>query len=193
MLRLSARNALGFLIVAAVGALLLVILRNYRGPKPEEELHEMPRQVDLALKQVNFTETEGDLRRWTLLADTAAHSMEQGKTTVENVRMTFFDRLGEQQSTLEARQGEIRTEAREVKAWGEVTVRHRTGYEFYTEKLQFRGSEGKLETAEPVRLIAPAMEVTGTGLELNVDDRSFSILKAVSARIDPQRIGAGEN
>lgn len=172
------RNALAVLILALATALTLFIVSNLRDNAPEEILESLPKNVDISLKEINYTETRDGQRSWTLTAHSAAHNLAEGVARIDNIRMTFFDeKMGELH--VAADHGSLATEQRAVTAEGHVTIRSPEGYTFYTERLDYRESERVIRTDAPVRLESSLLNMTGRGLRLNVDDRSLVVLSMV--------------
>ena len=92
--KLTLRNVLGFVIVLMALSLALTVVHNFRGGLPEEILDALPKNVDLALKKIDYTETRDGVRRWNLTADSAEYNVKSGTTVVQNVSMTFYDEKG---------------------------------------------------------------------------------------------------
>lgn len=182
--RLNARNVLPFVILLLAAVLTVTVIRNFQGGSPEEALEALPRNIDLSLKEISYTETRDGLRHWTLAADSAAHSMGEGVTRIENIRMTFYDRQGAEDVTLTARSGSFRADTREVEIHGDVVVKSPRGFALYTEHLQYREKDRLLLTSDPVRMVSDRMELTGKGMRLSVPDRTLKLLSAVRARIE---------
>lgn len=181
--KIPARHLLIAAVLLLAGALAVLVARNYRGFSPEEIVESLPRNVDLSLQEISYTETREGVRRWTLIADSAAHSAGEGITRIENIRMTFYDVDGLGDLTLTARQGEFRIEEREVEVRGEVVVKSPKGYTVYTEELHYREADRTASTEVPVRLLSETMEVTGTGMRLDLRDQTMELLDDVKARI----------
>lgn len=181
--RLNIRNFLALVILVLAGALTVTVVRNFQGVSPEEALEALPRNIDLSLKEIRYTETSDGLRRWLLVADSAAHSVGEGVTRIENIRMVFYDRSGAEDVTLTARSGSFRVDSREVEARGDVTVKSPRGFALYTEHLSYREADRVIWTADPVRMVSDRMELTGKGMRLSVVDHTLELLSAVRARI----------
>lgn len=178
--RLNVRNLLAVVIFALAGALAIIVAQNFRGGAPEEILEALPHDVDLSLQQINYTETEEGRPRWTLVADSAAHSVQDGVTRIENIHMTFYDEeMGD--VILTAANGEMDSESRNVTVRGEVVVKSPQGYALYTEKLHYLEAQRLVRTGDPVRLVSEKMETTGVGMVLDVQKRSLALLSRVDA------------
>lgn len=180
--KVNTRHLLGLVILVLSGILAAVVVRNYRGPASEDVVAALPRNVDLSLREIHYTETREGVRRWTLIADSAAHSAGAGITRIENVRMTFYDLQGAGDLTLDAREGTLTTATREVEVSGEVVVHSPRGYTLYTDRLQYAEAERRIRTEAPVRIVSQAMEVTGRGMHLDVEKHTFVLLADVKAR-----------
>lgn len=188
--RLNIRNLLALVILVLAGALTITVIRNFQGALPEEDLEALPRNIDLALKEIRYTETSDGIRRWTLVADSAAHSVSEGVSRIENVQMTFYDRQGAEDVVLSARSGSFRVDTREVEVHGDVEIKSSRGYALYTEQLNYSEADRVVRTAASVRMVSAGMELTGKGMRLNVVDHTLVLLSAVRARIEATaRIG----
>jgi LPS export ABC transporter protein LptC len=182
--RLNIRNLLALLIIMLSGALILTVVRNFQGVLPEEDLKALPRNIDLALQEIRYTETSDGLRRWTLVAESAAHSVSEGVSRIENIQMTFYDPQGAEEVSLSARSGSLQADSREVEAQGDVVVKSSRGFALYTEQLTYREADRMIRTAAPVRMVSDQMELTGKGMRLSIADHTLVLLSAVQARIE---------
>lgn len=182
--RLNIRNLLAVVILVLAGALTVTVIRNFQGASPEEALEALPRNIDLSLKEIRYTETSDGRRRWMLVADSAAHSVGEGLTRIENIRMTFYDRQDAEDVILTARSGTFRVESREVEVHGDVVVKSPRGFALYTEHLTYGEADRVIRTAAPVRMVSDRMELTGKGMRLNVVDHTLELLSAVRARVE---------
>jgi len=182
--RLNIRNILAFVILVLAGTLTVTVIRNFQGPSPDEALEALPRNIDLSMKEIRYTETSDGNRRWMLVADSAAHSMGEGVTRIENINMVFFDRRGNEDVILTARSGSFQVDSRQVEVHGDVVVKSPRGFVLYTEHLTYGEADRMIHTSDPVRMVSEGMELTGKGLRLNVDNHTLELLSSVRARIE---------
>lgn len=182
-IKLSSRNILGFFIAGLSSVLLVTVLVNYRERAPEELIEALPKNVDIVLKGIDYTETRDGVRRWHLLADSADYNVTDGYTLIRDVFMTFFDEQGERIATLKSQTGELHTESKEVTARGEVVVESVRGYVFYADYLDFSEAARLITTDAPIRMHSDELELTGTGLKFEVDKHAYQVLSQVKARI----------
>lgn len=178
--RLHLRNGLAVVILALAAALALVIVSHLRGNAPEEVLESLPKNIDLSLQKIDYTETRDGQPVWTLRADSAAHNLKEGVARIENVQVTFYDkRFGN--LSLRADHGELATEKREVTAMGHVVIHNPRGYSFYTDRLEYHESDRIIRTDQPVRLVSANGVISGRGMRLNVGNRTVTLLDDVRA------------
>ncbi|NOQ51261.1 MAG: LPS export ABC transporter periplasmic protein LptC [Desulfuromonadaceae bacterium] len=176
---LNLRRLLAILILIAVLFLGTVIWRHLRQQRPEDLLNALPKQIDLALEQLHYTQTEEGRRRWTLDADKAEYQRQQGQVSLKTVQLTLFEagRLG--QVRLQADQGLLDQEERQVEVWGNVIIKTERGEQLYTERLHYDDQQRRLYTDEPVRLLSERMELTGIGMQVDLEQEQLLIKKEV--------------
>ncbi len=182
-IKITPRNVLGFFIVLMALSLAFTVLWNFRVGSPEEFLEALPKNVDLALKKIDYTETRDGVRRWTLIADSADYNVKAGTTVVQKVFMTFYDEKGQEAGTLTAKKGEMQSDNTKVTVSGDVVVVSSRGYSFYSDQLDYSDGARMLTTDSPIEIVSTRMKLTGTGLGLNVDTQAYRVLANVKATI----------
>ena len=155
-------------------------LRNYRVFGPDAAVEFIPDNVDLTLKNINYTKTRAGEPLWTLVADSATHSKEEGTIRIKNVRMTFFDReTGDIELT--ADQGELMPEYRRVTVSSNVIVLSSPENTLQTEYLEYDEASNILETDRMVKINFDHFKVSGKGMQMNVKEQSIVLLSDVKA------------
>lgn len=188
--KLNIRNFLALLIVGGIVVLALTVLRNQDRLSPGAMLETVAPEADLALRRIHYTETRDGVRRWTLEADSAQHDVGAGVTRIENIRVAFHPEGGSgTDTTMTAREGTVKIEEGELSVRGNVVVQSPDGYTVETESLRYREAERQIRTSDPVRLLSEGMEMTGTGMILNIHEQTFTLLADVHATLDAQVIG----
>ncbi len=176
---LKMRRLLALLILLAVVALVAAVWQNLSQQDPQELLDALPHQIDLSLDQLHYTQSEEGQRRWTLDADKAEYRREKNLAQLENVSLEFFQagQLGDVK--LSARHGTLQQESRQVEVWDQVVVSTAREEHLYTERLHYDDQARRLTTAEPIRFVSPQMEMTGTGLQVDLDTGRLQVKKNV--------------
>ena len=172
---LSPRRVLALLMVLTVAVLAVMLWRYFQQQAPEELLEALPKQVDLSLDELHYTQNEGGKRSWTLAAKRAEYQRESGTALLDDVQMTLYDagRFGEVR--LQAEHGQLQQAERQVTVWGQVEVDTSEGQRLLTERLHYDDARRLLTTQEPIRFSAPRLELTGRGLEVNVETGQLQV------------------
>jgi LPS export ABC transporter protein LptC len=177
---LTSRNLITLVLILVAGTLSVLALRSWRKWEPEATFESIPENVDLTLRKIKYTKTRDGEPLWTLVADSADHSMEDGITRIINVRMIFFDhKIGD--ITLTADQGEILSENRTVKVHSNVTLMSPPSNVMLTDFLEYKESANILHTDSEVRLNFDHFEVIGKGMQMDVVNRNLILLSNVKA------------
>ena len=163
------RRLLALLILISIAVLTAVIYRHLQQQSPEEVLRMLPENIDLALEDLHYTQNEDGQRRWTLDAATAEYQRDSSVAKLETVRLLFYKAGEFGDINLQSEQGQLTQETRQVDVWGNVVLKTERGEELFTEHLHYDDQSRLLSTAESIRFLSPQMELTGTGLQIDID------------------------
>lgn len=180
------RRLLAVLILVAVLAVGIAIWRHLQQRSPLEILEALPEQIDLSLEQLHYTHNEEGKRSWTLDADKAEYRRDEGQALLDAVHLTLYDAGKFGEVTLIAKQGRLEQEKQQVEVWGKVEVVTARGEHLYTERLHYDGQQQLITSADPVRMVSPRMELTGTGLWVDVDRGLLRVEKDVWLMLLPK-------
>ena len=179
------RHLLALLILISIVGLTTVIYRHLQQQGPEEILSMLPENIDLALEDLHYTQNENGQRRWTLDADTAEYQRDSSLAKLEAVRLQFY-RAGEfGDINLRADQGQLAQDTRQVDLWGNVILQTERGEHLFTEKLHYDDQIRQLSTEDPIRLLSPQLELTGTGLQVDIDQGRMLVKDKVWVMLYP--------
>ena len=165
----SFRRLLALLILISVIALTTVIYRHLQQQSPEELLSMLPKDIDLALEDLHYTQSEDGQRRWTLDADKAEYQADNSLAKLDTVKLLFYDTGQFGNLTLQADQGQLAQETAQVDVWGDVIVTTGRGDQLFTERLHYDDKIRQLSTADPIRFLSSQLELTGIGLQIDID------------------------
>lgn len=173
------------LILGSVAALAFVLWRYLAQQTPVELLEALPKQVDLALEKLHYTQNEDGRRSWTLTADQAEYQRDSGEALLQRVHLVLY-RAGQfGEVTLDAGQGRLRQEQQQVEVFDQVVVRTDRQEQLQTKKLIFDGRRNRLTTDEKIRLLTPGLELTGAGLEVDLEQGRMLVKSQVRLLISP--------
>jgi len=190
---MSLRNLLALLILLSVAALVIALGFNLPGKDAEELLELLPKQVDLALEKIHYTQNEGGQRRWTLDADSAAYQREAGLISLQNVEMVFFDIGRYSEVKMTAAEGVFDQQQEQVDVWGDVEITTDQNEHFYTDRLRYKQKTRQVVSDERVRMVSPQLQVAGEGLQLDLQAGRMSIMRDVHALFPPTTDERSEN
>lgn len=177
---LTVRNLLILVLILVVIGLSLFSLVSHREWGLETSFEPIPENVDLTLRNIKYTKTRDGDPLWTLIADSADHSMEDGITRIVKVRMVFFDpQMGD--IVLTADQGELIPENRTVKVRSNVKVTTPPDNVMLTEFLEYKEASNSLHSDKEVRINFDHFEVVGKGMKMDIEKRLLIVLSNVKA------------
>jgi len=163
------RRLLALLILISVIALTTVIYRHLQQRSPEEILSMLPENIDLALEDLHYTQNEDGQRSWTLDADKAEYQGDSSLAKLEVVKLLFYDTGQFGDLMLQADQGQLVQETSQVDVRGNVILTTGRGDQLFTERLHYDDQVRQLSTEDPIRFLSSQLELTGTGLQIDID------------------------
>ncbi len=179
------RRLLAVLILLSSVVLTTVIYRHLQQQSPKEILSMLPENIDLAVADLHYTQNEEGLRRWTLDADTAEYDRDSGLATLTVVRLLFYEAGQFGDVNLKADQGQLEQETRQVDVWGNVTVETENGEQLFTERLHYDDQTRQLSTEDPIKFLSADIELTGTGLKVDIDQGHMLVKENVRMILYP--------
>lgn len=157
--------AAAVLLVAAIGAFL--VLREPPREQPPEEAAAISDRFDVEAKGIHHeARKNGDLA-WTLDADDAGYTREDGQARIRNLRTVLLSADG-RKITITASTGIINTKTNDMVLTGDVRVSD-GAMRLMTEVLYYTDATRLIRTDTPVRIEADDMDITGDRLRYSLD------------------------
>jgi LPS export ABC transporter protein LptC len=128
-------------------------------------------------------ETDSGRVRWKLAAPRALRYNTRNVFVMDAPRIEFFDRMGNLQTTLVARNGEYSLATHDMLAYGDVVATTTKGEILETDSLRYLNDTDKIVSDSFVKLTRGGDVVTGIGLECDHTLESVDIKRDVRARI----------
>ena len=179
------RRLLALLIVISSVVLTTVIYRHLQQRSPKEILSMLPENIDLALSDLHYTQSEEGRRSWTLDADTAEYERDSGLAKLTAVRLLFYEAGQFGDISLQAEQGQLAQETRQVDVWGNVRVKTESGEQLFTERLHYDDQIRQLSSEDPIRILSSDVELTGIGLQIDIDQGHMLVKDKVRMLLYP--------
>jgi len=174
---LNLKRILGVLIIVSLVALGVVVSRHLIQSDPEQLIELLPKDIDLALQNLHYTQNEDGQRRWTLDADKAEYLKENSTARLEEVRLVYYKAQSFGDVHLKADRGELAQDSRELDVWGDVVLTTERQEKFFTDRLHYSDQKRRLSTESNIRIVSPRLDLTGTGLQVDVD-KGYLVVKS---------------
>ncbi len=172
------------ILIVLVGGIVLVSLRaGLRGGKNTETVEKVSTEgADMQLKKIRFVEDKQGEKTWELEAESVNQYQEQNILVLEDVKLTFYAKEG-RIIYLTAKQGKIYQDSKNVDLTGEVVLTSSDGYQLKTHSASYRHSEKIVSTSDPVEIDGEQIQLTGKGMLVNVEAKTFKVLSQVKTHL----------
>lgn len=171
------------IILATLYLVVTLVLKANDSGKRKEGLPDLPRNVDLSLKKIHYTETKDGVRKWDLFAETGDVDKKSEVTKLSGVRLVLPGDAKSGEITLSADHADYFNTTKDVNLYGKVEARSVSGMEFSTERALYKAVGSLITTADPIRFSDGRLTVEGVGMEFSVTNRDVKILHQVKTTI----------
>ena len=175
------------LLMVLIGGIVLVSLRaNLRARKASEAVEKLPKVstggADMQLKKIRFVEDKQGQKTWELEAESVLQYQEQNIMVLENVKVTFYAKEG-RIIYLTGKQGKVYQDSKNVDLLGDVVLTSSDGYQLKTHSASYRHLEKIVSTPDPVEINGEQIRLTGKGMLVDVEAKTFKILSQVKTQL----------
>lgn len=184
------RHVLAAAIVLVTLYLVISLALNVGvGRKAEKVLPALPRNVELSLKNIHYTETKDGVKKWDLYAEQGEYDKEREVTRLRKVRFILPGDARTGDITLRADQADYLNASKDVTLSGNVVATSVSGMQFSTGHVAYQSARSLVTTDDRVRYADGQFDVDGVGMEFSVKSRDLRILKDVRAVVRPVKKG----
>ena len=106
----------------------------------------------------------------------------QNMMDLENVKVTFYAKEG-RIIYLTGKQGKVYQDTKNVDLSGDVVLTSSDGYQLKTHSASYRHSEKIVSTGDPVEIDGEQIRLTGKGMLVDVEAKTFKILSQVKTHL----------
>ncbi len=172
------------LLIVLIGGIVLVrLLGNLRANKGSEAVEKVSTQgADMQLKKIRFVEDKQGEKTWDLEAESVNQYQEQNMLVLEDVKLTFYTKEG-RIVYLTGKQGKVYQDSKNVDLTGEVVLTSSDGYQLKTHSASYRHSGKVVSTSDPVEIDGEQIRLTGKGMLVDVEAKTFKILSQVKTHL----------
>ena len=178
-----------FVILASLSLVAIIVIKIYKGRVTKQLLRKLPKNIDVSLKKIHFTETREGIKKWDLVADKAEFDKRKEVTHLTGVHLTIAagGKMGD--ITLTAPRADYHNITRDVRLDGKIIANSSSGMEFTLENAEYIAARSVIVSSGRVRFTDGKLTMEGVGMEFKPETKNFRILSGVTANIVP---GAGK-
>lgn len=177
------------IVLATLYIAVSLALKLGSGGKKEEGLPALPRNVEISLSKIHYTETKDGVRQWDLFAGKGEYDKARDVTRLTDVRLVLHERGKEGEITLVSDRADYFNASKDVVLTGNVVAKSEGGMEFASGRASYQSKRSLVVTDDRVRFTDGGMSVSGVGMELSVKTRQVRILRDVTATVAPGKKG----
>jgi LPS export ABC transporter protein LptC len=180
------RHLLALVIIVATLALAAVIaLKVWRGMRSGPVLPSLPKNIDVSLQKIHYTETKSGVKKWDLLADKAEYDKTGDVVRMSGIRLDVALAGKSGNINLTSARADYFTGTRNVVLTGNVVAKSASGMEFTTGRVEYVAAGSMLRSADRVKFTDGNLTVEGVGMEFMVDTKRLKIMQQVNASYTP--------
>lgn len=169
-------------IVIIISVVAIIMIMESRKSSLSRQLKIMTDNVDLQVKNVNYTDVGESGLKWEIKADSAKYIKSENLAMFNHVRVKLIMKDG-RNIIMTGNDGTLNTVTKDMEISGNVEVVSDKGDRLTTDILKYSGSEQRIYTEAAVKMENPRMQVRGVGMSLSLDDKDVALLSRVKASI----------
>jgi len=182
----KAKIAILIAILLIGGVVLVRLWANLQERKASEAAVEIPKpstgDASQELQKVHFVEDKHGRKTWELEAKTVRLYQDENISVLEDVKVTFYAKEG-RIFYLTGKQGKVHQGSKDVELMGDVVLTSNDGYQLKTQSVSYLHSEKTVSTSDPVEIEGEEIRLTGKGMLVNMDDKTFKVLSQVKTQL----------
>jgi len=180
---------LALVIIGAVLALAAAIaLKAYRGMRSGPVLPSLPKNIDVSLQKIHYTETKGGIKKWDLVADKGEYDKVGEIVRLTGIRLEVALAGKTGGIVLTADRADYHPKTRDVELVGNVIAKSESGMQFTTGQIAYSAARSLLKTVDRVKFNDVDLAVEGVGMEFRVDTKQAKIMHEVTASYSPGKV-----
>ena len=167
-------------IVVSVAAVIMIM--DSRDSSQGPPLMIMSDNVDLQVKNINYTDVGDSGLKWEIKADSAKYLKSENLAMFDQVRVKLVMEDG-RVIIMTGDKAKLRTDTKDMEISGNVKIVSDKGDNLTTDILKYSGSERRLYTEAAVTMENDRMQVRGVGMNISLEDKDVALLSRVKAHV----------
>ncbi len=177
------RWVIAVVILAASLMVVGLVVRYLRDQPLEEVLEQLPQNVELALDDIHYAQTENGETRWTLTSEGARYVRTTELVELTGVDLTFYSTGTAGEVRLQADRGQFQEQTRQLDVYGNVMVTSAQSDVLTTQWLHYDDQTRRLSTPEPFEYTGQGMRLRGVGMRMDLDEERLVVERDVRMRL----------
>ncbi len=175
-----------FVIVTSLSIAAAIAVKLYRSRETADMLRKLPKNIEISLQKIHFTETRDGVKKWDLVADKADYDKKLEVTHLSGVRLVVTGDRSTGEITLTAPRADFHNTTKDVRLDGDVVAKSASGMEFTTSNVSYVAARSLIKTSSPVKFSDGKLTLEGVGMEFKPETKNVRILNRVVANIRPR-------
>jgi LPS export ABC transporter protein LptC len=181
----KAKVAILILILLIGGIVFTSLWMNLQGKKglrEEENLAKIPEvDADMRLEKIQLVEDKHGKKTWELDAKAIQQYQGQNIILLEDVKVTFYTKDG-RSLVLSGNKGTVHQDSKNMELVGDVMLTSSDGYRLKTHSVSYQHTNRKVTTSDPVEIEGKEIQVVGTGMRVDMEEKIIKILSQAKTR-----------
>lgn len=182
----KAKIAILFSIVLIGGIVLVSLWVNLQERKKALEKEENVPKIstegsDQRLERIRFVEEKHGKKTWELEAKAVSRYQDQNIMMLEDVKVTYYSKDG-RSFIITGNQGKVYQDSKDMELIGNVLCTSSDGYRFKTHSISYRHSSKKVTSSDKVELEGEQLRLTGKGMLVDMESKTFKVLSEVKTQ-----------
>jgi len=173
-------------LILVSGIVLVSLWANLRERKASEAVDKPPAVstggADMRLEKIRFVEDKRGEKTWELEAKSVLQYQDQNMMVLEDVKVTFYAKEG-RTFFLTGKQGKVYQDSKNMELMGDVVLTSDDGYRLKTHSVSYRHLQKTASSPDPVEIEGEQIRLTGKGMLVNMEDKTFKILSQVKTQL----------
>ena len=175
-----------FVIATSLSIVAVIVVKLYRVRVAAELLRKLPKNIEVSLQKIHFTETRDGMKKWDLVADKADYDKKGEITHLTGVRLVVAGEHATGDITLTAPRADYHNVSKDVTMDGNIVARSASGMEFTASNATYIAARSMIVSSDRVSFTDGKLKLEGVGMEFTPQTKNVRILSKVTANIMPR-------
>jgi LPS export ABC transporter protein LptC len=172
-------------VVASLSLAAVIVVKVYQGRETKDLLRKLPKNIDVSLQKIHYTETKDGVKKWDLVADKADYEKRLEITHLSGIRLVVAGGGTTGDITLTAPRADYHNISRDVTLDGKVVAKSASGMEFTANGASYIAARSVILTSSRVRFTDGKLTLEGVGMEFTPETKNVRLLNNVTAHFIP--------